>query len=280
MSLAYKTVVSDGLPRGRGQRLPTGEPIFTSPAASTLIYGARDAVLVDPPLTTAQARQVAEWIAASGKDLKYIYITHGHADHWFGTSVLLDRFPGTAVYATDGTITVMHQATARRTRTWDLDFPGQIPQTPVIAEPVSSDGFELEGDLLLPLEVGHTDTDHTTVLHVPTIGLLVAGDLAYNGVHQYLLEGTGDGLHQWHRAIDTLTTLVPGPQAVVASHKQRDLPDDPAILIETKRYLTDVIALLESEPTALAAYHKMLEFHPNRINPGPLWYSLQALFAQ
>jgi len=38
------------------------------------------------------------------------------------------------------------------------------------------------------VEVGHTDTDDTTVLHVPAIGLVVAGDAAYNGVHQLLAE--------------------------------------------------------------------------------------------
>jgi hypothetical protein len=31
------------------------------------------------------------------------------------------------------------------------------------------------------------------VLHVPSIGLVVAGDVAYNGVHQYLAEGGGGG---------------------------------------------------------------------------------------
>jgi hypothetical protein len=28
--------------------------------------------------------------------------------------------------------------------------------------------------------VGHTDTDYTTCLHVPSVGLVVAGDVAYN----------------------------------------------------------------------------------------------------
>jgi glyoxylase-like metal-dependent hydrolase (beta-lactamase superfamily II) len=168
MILSYDTLVSGGLPRAREQRLPTGELISTSPAASTLIFGERDAVPVDPPLTTAQAQQVADW-ASSGKRLVYIYVTHGHCDHWFGTSVLLGRFPDATVYATPGTIEIMHQATSRRRQAWDLDCPGQIPESPVNTVPVPSDGFDLEGDRLLPIEVGHADTDHTTVLHVPSI---------------------------------------------------------------------------------------------------------------
>ena len=44
--------------------------------------GRRDAV-IDPPLTATQAADVGDWIAASGRRLRQIYITHGHGDHWF-----------------------------------------------------------------------------------------------------------------------------------------------------------------------------------------------------
>lgn len=271
MSLTYDTIVTDGAPRARGQRLPTGEPIISSPVTSTLIHGEHDAVLVDPPLTIGQTRQVLDWVTASGKHLTHVYATHGHGDHWFGTSVLLDRFPDAIAYATPGTIELMHQqATTGREQLWDLDFPGQIPDTTVRATPVPAAGFHLEGELLQPIEVGHTDTDGTTVLHVPSIGLVVAGDLAYNGVHQYLLEGGDGGLQRWLAGIEKVTALA--PRAVVAGHKNRNLPDDPAILHRTRGYLQDVIRILDTEPTARDLYDQMLELHPNRLNPGPLWY--------
>jgi hypothetical protein len=37
-----------------------------SPITSTLILGQHDAALIDPPLTTTQAAEVGDWIAASG----------------------------------------------------------------------------------------------------------------------------------------------------------------------------------------------------------------------
>jgi glyoxylase-like metal-dependent hydrolase (beta-lactamase superfamily II) len=49
--------------------------------ASTLIYGKQDAVLVDAFMTVKQADSLVDWIAASGKNLTTIYITHGHGDH-------------------------------------------------------------------------------------------------------------------------------------------------------------------------------------------------------
>jgi glyoxylase-like metal-dependent hydrolase (beta-lactamase superfamily II) len=279
MSLTYDTIVTDGAPRARGQHLPTGEPIISSPITSTLIQGERDAVLVDAPLTKEQTRKVIDWVAASGKRLTHIYSTHGHGDHWFGTAEIVQRFPDTIAYATPGTIGLMRQqATTGRQQLWDLDFPGMIPETPLLYEPIPPEGFQLEGHDLRPIEVGHSDTDDTTVLHVPSIDLVVAGDVAYNGIHQYLLEGTDGGFREWIAAIDAVAALQ--PRVVVAAHKNRSLPDDPAILDETRRYLRDVIRLLDSKPTAREFYDQMLDLHPDRLNRGPLWYGALGLLGQ
>ena len=123
--LRYDVMVHDGLPRHREQRLPDGSPIVSSPVASTLILGDRDAVLVDPPFTRNHVRRVGDWIENHGRNLKYVYATHGHGDHWFGTDLLLRRFPSALAYATEGTIGKMHeQATTGRAQMWDVDFPG------------------------------------------------------------------------------------------------------------------------------------------------------------
>ena len=58
--------------------------------ASTLIYGKQDAVLVDAFMTVKQDDLLVDWIAASGKNLTTIYITHGHGDHWFGIGAFLN----------------------------------------------------------------------------------------------------------------------------------------------------------------------------------------------
>jgi len=270
--LAYEVFISEGVQRATPLRLPNGDPIFSSPISSTLIFGKKDAVLVDPPMSREQTMRVGDWVAQSGKRLKYIYITHGHGDHWFGTKQLLDRFPGVTVYATDGTIRLMHkQATEGRATVYDKAFPGLIGETPVQAKTVPAKGFLLEGKVLRPIEVGHSDTDDSTVLYVPSIGLVVAGDVAYNGVHQYLLEGGNGGIQAWIKAIDQVEALK--PRFVVAGHKQKARADDPIILKETRQYLLDAQRLLATKPTPREYFDQMIALHPDRINPGPLWYS-------
>src|SRR5690349_13776366 len=69
--------------------LPPGEKERSwPPVSSTLICGERDAVLVDTPITVEQGNGLANWVVASGKNLTTTYATHGHGDHFFGTSTV------------------------------------------------------------------------------------------------------------------------------------------------------------------------------------------------
>ena len=81
--------------------------------------------------------------------------------------------------------------------------------------------------------MGHTDTDATTMLHVPEIGLLVAGDVVYNGVHLYLTESGGvTGIDEWLAALDIAEALE--PSAVIAGHKNPRAADDPSQIQATR----------------------------------------------
>jgi glyoxylase-like metal-dependent hydrolase (beta-lactamase superfamily II) len=280
-ALHYQLFVTDQIPQsGRGP-LPDGSTRMWSPITSTLILGTHDAVLVDPPLTNTQAADVGDRIEASGRRLRQIYITHGHGDHWFGAISLVERFPGVAVRATKGTKQhIVAQNTAEfRADFWDRVFPGQLPAGEVDVEVTDERGFDLEGVRLLPVEVGHTDTDATTMLHVPEIGLLVAGDVVYNGVHLYLTESGGvTGIDQWLAALDIAEDLE--PTAVIAGHKSPQAADDPSQIQATRRYLIDARELLKSSTRAEAFYDAMLALHPDRINPGALWGAAMTLLPQ
>ena len=65
-----------------------------------MIFGGHDAVLVDAMTTVAEAEALADWIALHNRNLETIYITHAHFDHFYGLSVLLDRFPSARAIAT------------------------------------------------------------------------------------------------------------------------------------------------------------------------------------
>src|SRR5579872_6683392 len=89
---------------------PFGEPLGFDPMTSTLIFGQRDAVLVDAMTTVAEAAALADWIALHNRNLETIYITHAHFDHFFGLSVLLDRFPAARAIATPRAVEAMQMS--------------------------------------------------------------------------------------------------------------------------------------------------------------------------
>jgi len=264
--------------QGVTRDLPPGkEQWMWVPTSSTLIYGRRDAVLVDALLTVEQTQALVEWVAASGKNLTTIYVTHGHGDHFFGLGALLDRFPNARAVATPDVVKVMRkQASPEYVATfWKPRYPTQIPERLVIAEELKGNVIDLEGHELVAVEVGHTDTDHTTCLHVPSVDLVVAGDAAYNDVHLYLAESNGQTRKEWIAALDKIETLK--PRAVIAGHKKAEKDDSPRIIEETRQYIRDFESLAKMTTTARELYDKMLDLYPDRANPGSLWGSARAV---
>jgi len=188
MSLKWEVFLAPSIPAITSD-LPPGEKQRPwPPISSTLISGKQDAVLVDAPITVEQARNLTNWIAARGKNLTAIYATHGHGDHFFGATTVLERFPDARFVARPEVIKIMRQQASPESlaTSWNPRFPGQIARQLAIAEELTGDIIRLEGQDLVSVPLGSTDTASTTCLHVPSIGLIVAGDAAYNGVHLHL----------------------------------------------------------------------------------------------
>jgi glyoxylase-like metal-dependent hydrolase (beta-lactamase superfamily II) len=277
-ALTWEVFVTPGIPIVTPDRPPGIKETYFQAMAATLIYGARDAVLVDAFMTAKQSTALANWVASKDKNLTTIYITHGHGDHWFGVGSLLERFANARVVATPNTVKVMRQNASPEALdgAWKPGFPGQIPNRLVIAEELEGNLIDLEGNELVAVELGHTDTDHTTCLNVPSIGLVVAGDAAYNDVHLYLAESNAQKRQEWIAALDKIESL--HPRTVVASHKRPERDDNPRIIEETRQYIRDFDRLAETTRTAQELYDKMLELYPNRVNPGwALWSSARAV---
>ncbi len=58
VTLGYDVFIADPIPQNVTEPVPNGDRRMFSPLSVTLVHGERDAVLVDPPLTTAQAEAV------------------------------------------------------------------------------------------------------------------------------------------------------------------------------------------------------------------------------
>jgi glyoxylase-like metal-dependent hydrolase (beta-lactamase superfamily II) len=256
--------VTKGLPPGK-------ENLTWVTNTVTLIYGERDAVLVDTFLSVQHSKELVDWLVESGKNLTTIYITHAHGDHFFGLKLLLDRFPGARAFATRSVVAAMQsQITPDVVRSfWEPRFPGQLPSELVVPEVLDGSTLCLEDEELNVVPLGHTDTVNTTALHVPSIDLVVSGDAVYNNTHPYLAECDETARREWLAALDKIEAL--HPRAVIAGHGVVDPDSSPRHIDETRRYILDLNAIVASTSTALDVYERMLALHPDRVNPGSLW---------
>jgi glyoxylase-like metal-dependent hydrolase (beta-lactamase superfamily II) len=246
---------------GLTRDLPPGkEELRWVANSSTLIQGERD----------------ADWVVASGKNLTAIYITHGHGDHFFGLASLLERFPRAKAVATPEVVRAMREqlTPAWIDNFWRRLFPDDIPDRLLVAEPLEGDDLELEGRKLVPINAGRTDTAHSTCLHVPSIGLIVAGDVVYNGIHPFLGETDTQSRLEWISTLDELEAL--NPKAVIAGHKVPENDDAPRLIAETRQYLRDFNRLNAATTTSRELYDAMLKVYPDRVNPGSLWGAANA----
>ena len=161
---------------------------------STLIRGDRDAFLVDALLTTNEGERLAAWVRSTGKRPQAIFVTHGHADHFFGAGPVLDAFPGGQLIACDEQVVeeARGQTSPRALASWNSRFAGQLPQSPAVPALSSSAELDLDGHPVLFHTIGGADGALATIVHVPDLQAICSGDIAYNNIHMWLWNSTPD----------------------------------------------------------------------------------------
>jgi glyoxylase-like metal-dependent hydrolase (beta-lactamase superfamily II) len=241
-----------------------GDPPAWDPTTSTLIFGARDAVLVDPLMTVREATALADWVALHDRNLTTIYITHGHGDHYLGLPVVLDRFPDARVVAAPKTARHVQEQDTLPDNALRARFPGQIADTVPPPEPLDSAEIPLESSAIEVVETGHTDTLDTTSLHVPDLGLVVSGDVAYNHCHMYVGATTPDSRAEWIAALGRLAALKPA--AVVAGHKDPTQGNPPSVLAESRGYIEYYGQLREAALPDQELFDAMVSRYPDWVS--------------
>lgn len=223
--------------------------------ASVLIAGDTEAILIDTQFLAEDARRVADQIAATGKRLKAIFITHPDHDHYTGAAVILDRFPGTPVYMTAAGLEHFNETGQRDFQRWKAqagDLLADSLVTPVVlpSTTLAVDNAMVE---IIPDLQGDVMTPSNSVVWIPSSRTLIAGDLVFNGVHAWLAASSEDTRRDWRAALARLGEMQPA--SVIAGHKPSvETPDAPSVLSTMIEYLTAFDAALSDaqEPSEVA----------------------------
>ena len=241
----------------------------TWPASTaTLISGDHDAVLVDALLTTTEGERLAAWVKNTGKQPQMIFVTHGHADHFFGAGPVLDAFPDAELLACDQQVVdeAKGQTTPNVMASWNSRFPGQLSPLPAVPAMASSLEVDLEGHRLLFRTIGRADGALATIVHMPDLQAVCSGDIVYNNIHMWLWNSTPQSREAWLTSLNAVAAL--DPSTIITGHKDPDAPDDSAsrVLEQSRRYIEDFDETVAKSRTPREVIEAMLAKYPNYGN--------------
>lgn len=255
-------------------RTISGDSTF-SPVTSTLFMGDKDAVLVDAQYYRDDVAALSDMIQRSGRRLKTIYITHGHSDHYFGAGEIAKMF-NARIIALPSVVEYIRSNNER-----DLDSMRQMFGDRAIAPtafPEAMDGaiIEIEGRALRAIEIGQGDIPHSTALFSPDLGVVVPGDIVYNGIHMMLGITGPKEWENWIESIEAIAALK--PRVIVAGHKRSDVRDDEPIriLATSMEYIRDFAEAVKVEPSTKSIVQSMQRKYPDFGNLPTLIYSASA----
>ena len=242
------------------------------PTTATLITDDDGALLVDCLITQQEGQELAAWARSRSPELGYVYITHPHADHFYGLPEILTAFPRAKPVALAESIPAMEeQISPGYLQVWNGFFPGQLTSEPVAPGPLDGTTIPVGRSTATVIPVGVTDTDHSSVVHVPGLGLVVSGDVVYNQTHMWLRGSTPESRASWVKALDSVASL--DARTLIAGHRHPQAEDDDAHrqIAESRRYIAEFETALETSATPAELIDRMTKAYPDLANPYTLW---------
>ncbi len=246
---------------------------------ATIVMGPKEALLWDAQYHLADARRLADRIAASGKHLKAIVLSHPDHDHFAGAAAIVERFPGTPVYMTAKALEEYKRTAPPAFTNEKSRAPQMLPDSIVTPRPLPSMQLTVDGEKVevIPDLTGDVITSVNSVLWIPSISTVLAGDVIFNGVHAWLGSSDTTSRVAWRASIKRIAAL--HPKVVVAGHKKDvNAPDTPDVLNAMDRYLADFDSLRKTSHDAPSLYEAMKAKYPDYAVANLLRYAAMLAF--
>jgi glyoxylase-like metal-dependent hydrolase (beta-lactamase superfamily II) len=155
-------------------------------SVTSLVVGTKEAIAFDPPFLIPDANSTVAWIKTiltGGQQLKAVFVTHHHPDHFFSANPILEAFPEAKFYAAPYVLTGINNEYDDKVVYWPSVFGREnIPVAPRKPDPFVYSFFILDGNPESPVHllgpVQGDSVDHT-IFWLPREKTLICGDTVY-----------------------------------------------------------------------------------------------------
>jgi glyoxylase-like metal-dependent hydrolase (beta-lactamase superfamily II) len=248
-------------------RKPLATKVFYSDedgfqVASTIVMGKTDCVLIDAQWTLSNAHRVVVEILETGKNLKTIYLTHAHPDHYFGVGAIAEAFPKAKVVAIPSEADIINKQFFGKMEIWEATIGAHnVCRKQVKVDSLMENFIELEGHKLEIVSKVMGDMRYNTMVWMPSIQTLYASDVLFNQAHPFTCELTKGEREQWIKDIDKIEKY--DVDIVIPGHQKPGMPFDKSSLDFTREYLVATEEVLAKTDTAATFYYEMNARFPN-----------------
>ena len=228
---------------------------------STIVMGEKECVIVDCQWTRANALRVVADVLESGREVKAIYATHAHPDHYWGMGEMHKFFPNAKCYAPKPVVTLYHHQYQPKLDEW-VDTIGEMNlcrEQCQALEALEQDYIELEGERLEIIRC-MGDLMWNTIVWVPSIKTVICSDVVFNQAHPFTCEVNKEQRQLWQKDIEGIFALQ--PDCVVPGHMKEGCPLDLSGLHFTMDYLKATEEELERTTTAGEFFYNMFRRFP------------------
>jgi glyoxylase-like metal-dependent hydrolase (beta-lactamase superfamily II) len=174
-------------------------------STSTLLYGERDAILIDASQLLSDGHRMVAEIIPMRKRLTHVYVSHFHPDHYFSLGVMQHAFPEAELVALPSVVRDIAFSSAHKIDTWSIDrFGADTPGRVVIPMPLTAPRLELEGEEILLSDDWEGDSINNTAVWVPSARVLCATDIAFQNWNVWFIEAGVERRVKWRAALERL----------------------------------------------------------------------------
>jgi glyoxylase-like metal-dependent hydrolase (beta-lactamase superfamily II) len=229
--------------------------------ASVIVMGKEEAILIDTQWTLSNAHRVIAEVLETGKKLKYIFLSHAHPDHYFGTGHIAEAFPDAKVVALSDTAKMVNEQFFGKIEHWEgVIGSHNVARKEVTVEVLEQNYLELGGERLeiIPHVVG--DLVYNTMVWIPSIKTLYGSDVLFNQAHPFTCEVTATERKQWIQALDDIEKM--GAEVIIPGHQKPGMPFDLSSVYFTRDYLIANDEELERTDDVAGFYYNMVQRFP------------------